>query len=285
MIFKSKLSNYKNQVLVAQSQTKKTKEIKVKFYNNLILATFLASSQVYAINKFFETGKEGWFYYKEDHKKKKEEEKEKQKKSDQEFMKSIPLDNLDSMQAKEFNEAFTRAKEIAVMNPTKENVQIVQKMNKWQTEQSEKYAKVWIINMLENPNLEYPDIAKDKYGRSTQFHQKQKEIDEFFSKHKNDLGYVVFYNMQNEMAYKKQEIVFNFLKEKYGTTIEYVNTDEQPEMIKKFKLATTPESFFIYKNSKGEAIWMRVKSGLATQEEIIKNTMFLFENAIMEKDK
>ena len=30
---------------------------------------------------------------------------------------------------------------------------------------------------------------------------------------------------------------------------------------------------------------MRVKSGLATQEEIVKNTMFLFDNAIMEKDK
>jgi len=243
------------------------------------------SSQTYAANEFFETGKEGWFYYKEAQKKKKEEEKEKQKKSDDQFMKSISINNLTSMQAKEFSETFTKAKEIATMNPTKENVQIVQMMNKWQTDQSEKFARVWTINMLENPNLEYPDIAKDKYGRSAQFHQKEKEMDEFFAKHKDDIGYVVFYSMQNEMAYKRQEIVFNALKNKYGTTIEYVNTDEQPDMIKKFKLATTPESFFVYKNSKGEAIWMRVKSGLATQEEIAKNTMFLFENAIMEKDK
>ncbi|KIM05900.1 MAG: hypothetical protein KN64_01250 [Sulfurovum sp. AS07-7] len=255
------------------------------FYSNLILITLLASSQVYAANEFFETGKEGWFYYKEAQKKKKEEEKEKQKKSDQEFMKSISINSFSSMQAKEFSETFARAKEIAIMNPTKENVQVVQMMNKWQMDQSEKFARVWAINMLENPNLEYPDIAKDKYGRSAQFHQKEKEMDDFFSKHKNDLGYVVFYSMQNKMAYKRQEIVFNALNEKYGITIEYVNTDEQPEMIKKFKLVTTPESFFIYKNSKGEAIWMRVKSGLATQEEITKNTMFLFENAIMEKDK
>jgi conjugal transfer pilus assembly protein TraF len=257
----------------------------VKFYNNLIIAALLMSSQTYAANEFFETGKEGWFYYKEAQKKKKEEEKEKQKKSDDQFMKSISINNLTSMQAKEFSETFTKAKEIATMNPTKENVQIVQMMNKWQTDQSEKFARVWTINMLENPNLEYPDIAKDKYGRSAQFHQKEKEMDEFFAKHKDDIGYVVFYSMQNEMAYKRQEIVFNALKNKYGTTIEYVNTDEQPDMIKKFKLATTPESFFVYKNSKGEAIWMRVKSGLATQEEIAKITMFLFENAIMEKDK
>lgn len=257
----------------------------MKFYNNLIIAALLMSSQTYAANEFFETGKEGWFYYKEAQKKKKEEEKEKQKKSDDQFMKSISINNLTSMQAKEFSETFTKAKEIATMNPTKENVQIVQMMNKWQTDQSEKFARVWTINMLENPNLEYPDIAKDKYGRSAQFHQKEKEMDEFFAKHKDDIGYVVFYSMQNEMAYKRQEIVFNALKNKYGTTIEYVNTDEQPDMIKKFKLATTPESFFVYKNSKGEAIWMRVKSGLATQEEIAKNTMFLFENAIMEKDK
>ena len=251
----------------------------MKFYN-ILLASLIASSS-YATNDFFETGKEGWFYYKEEQKKKKDEKK----KSDQEFMKSIPLNNLDTMQAKEFSEAFTRAKEIAVMNPSKENVQIVQMMNKWQTDQSEKYAKVWTINTLENPNLEYPDIAKDKYGRSAQFHQKEKETDEFFTKHKDDLGFVVFYNMKDEMVYKRQEIVFNSLKEKYSTTVEYVNINEQPDMVQKFKLATTPESFFIYKNSKGEAIWMRVKSGLATQEEIVKNTMFLFDNAIMEKDK
>jgi len=251
---------------------------------NILLASLIASSS-YAANDFFKSGKEGWFYYKEEHKKKKEEEKQQQKKSDQEFMKSIPINNLDSMQAKEFSEAFSKAKEIAVMSPTKENVQIVQMMNKWQTDQSEKYAKVWTVNMLENPNLEYPDIAKDKYARSAQFHQKEKEIDDFFAKHKDDLGFVVFFAMKNKMAYKRQEIVFNSLQEKYKTTVEYVNTDVQPDMIKKFKLATTPESFFIYKNSKGEAIWMRVKSGLATQEEIVKNTMFLFENAIMEKDK
>jgi len=258
----------------------------VKFYNNLILAILLASSQVYAANEFFETGKEGWFYYKKiQKKKKKEEKKEKQKMSDQKFMKSISINSLSSMQSKEFRKAFARAKGIAVMNPTKENVRIVQMMNKWQTDQSEKFARVWAINMLENPNLEYPKIAKDKFSRSVQFHQKEKEIDDFFSKHKNDLGYVVFYSMRNEMAYKRQKIVFNALSKKYGTTVEYINTDEQPKMIKKFKLVTTPENFFIYKNSKGEAIWMRVKSGLATQEEIVKNTMFLFNNAIMEKDK
>lgn len=252
----------------------------VKFYNILLLSTLFSCA--YSANNFFETGKEGWFYYKENQEDKKGEEKSKK---DEEFMKSIPLGDLESMQAKEFSEAFTRAKEIAVMNPTKENVRIVQIMNKWQTSQSEKYAKVWTVNMLENPELEYPEIAKDKYGRSTQFHKKEKEIDEFFKKHKDDLGFVVFYSEKERMAYKRQEIVFNALKERYGITVEYFNTDKQKDLIQKFKLATTPESFFIYKNSQDEAIWMRVKSGLATQEEIVKNTIFLFENAIMEKDK
>ena len=257
----------------------------MKSYNNLILTILFVSSQLYATNEFFENGKEGWFYYKSDKKKKQLKNKKEDKKKDQEFMKSIPLNNLSSMQAKEFRETFSKAKEIATMNPTKQNVQIVQIMNKWQTDQSEKFARVWSINMLENPNLEYPDIAKDKYARSAQFHQKEKETIKFFKKHKENLGYVVFYSMQNEMSYKRQKIVFDALEKKYDTTVEYVNTDEQSDMIKKFKLATTPESFFIYKNSKAEAIWMRVKSGLATQEEIIKNTMFLYENAIMEKDK
>lgn len=256
----------------------------MKCYKYLLLVSLL-NSQILIANDFFNNGKDGWFYYKDDAKIKKEEKKEEQKKKDQDFMKSIPIRNLETMEAKEFTETFEKAKGIAVMNPTKENVQIVQMMNKWQTDQSEKYAKVWTINMLENPNLEYPDIAKDSYGRSVQFHQKEKETNDFFTKHKEDLGFVVFYNAQNEMAYKRQEIVFNSIKQKYGTTVEYINIDEQPDMVKRFNLISVPESFFIYKNSKSEAIWMRVKSGLATEEEIVKNTIFLFNNALMEKDK
>lgn len=255
-------------------------------YKKVILLMFagLCSLNGAGSNEFFQNGKEGWFYFKDDVIES-EKDKKDQNLTDQQFMKSIPLGDLSSLSAKEYQETFTKAKEIAVMNPTKENVQIVQMMNKFQTEQSEKYAKIWMVNSIENPDLEYPEIGKDKFSRSAQFHQKEKDTEAFFEKHKNDLGYVVFYNLSNEMAFKRQQIVFDSIVDKYGIAVEYFNTDENPELVKNYKLASSIENFFVYKNSKNEAIWMRVKSGLANQEEIIKNTVFLFDNAIMEKDK
>ena len=67
------------------------------------------------------------------------------------------LNSLDDLSVKEYTEIFERVKSIATMRPTKENVKIMQIMNKWQTEQSERFAKVWAINLLEDPNLEYGD--------------------------------------------------------------------------------------------------------------------------------
>jgi len=255
------------------------------FYRQYVYLLLCLNMTMFAgSNEFFEKGKEGWFYFKDDLIEKNTTTND-HNTSDQQFMKSIPLDNLSSLSAKEYSETFQRAKDVAVMKPTKENVQIVQILNKWQSDQSEKYAKIWMVNSMENPDLEYPEIGKDKFSRSTQFHQKEKETDAFFKTHQDDLGYVVFYSLSNELAFKRQQIVFDSLGDKYGITVEYVNIDEQPDVAKNFKLSTSLESFFVYKNSKDEAIWMRVKSGIATQEEIVKNTMFLFDNAIMEKDK
>ena len=67
-------------------------------------------------------------------------------------MRSVRLNSLDDLSVKEYTEIFERVKSIATMRPTKENVKIMQIMNKWQTEQSERFAKVWAINLLEDPN-------------------------------------------------------------------------------------------------------------------------------------
>ena len=64
-----------------------------------------------------------------------------------------------------------------------------------------------------------------------------------------------------------------------------MNVDERKDLVEKFKLTTSPENFFVYRNKDGEAVWHRVKAGLVNKDVIIKNTMFLFDNAIMEKDK
>ncbi|WP_187648684.1 conjugal transfer protein TraF [Nitrosophilus labii] len=253
----------------------------MKFFKYMVFCMIVVNT--FASNDFFSKGKEGWFYYKEEKIENKNDENKTV--SDEEFIKTIPYDRLDDMTADEFGELLEKTKKIAVMKPTKENVRAVMRLKKYMLDKAEKFTKVQYVLMLEEPELEYPEIGKDKFARSTQFLEKEKEKKEFFKKHKEDLAFVMFYKSENELAFKRQKIIYQMLERDYGVETEFVNLQERPELVSKFKIKTTPDNFFIYKNSRGEAIWMRIKAGLATKEELVKNTMFLFENAIKESDK
>lgn len=239
-------------------------------------------------NEFFSTSKRGWHYFEKDDVNESvnlEERKKEIDKQDEVFMSSIPLNSLEMLTAEEFTQAFEKARKIATMKPTKENVAILQKMNKWQLEQSEKFAMIWQVNLLENPNLEFPELASDKFGRNDALMERDKKIKQFFKDHKNDLAFVVFMSKFNENTNVKQKDVYDTIQREYGVTVEYIDVDKRKDLIATFKLETTPENFFIYKNSKGEAIWKRVRAGLSNKDDIINNTIFLFDNAILEEDK
>lgn len=261
-----------------------------RYFNmkKIILISLVAGVFVHA-SSFFEDSKRGWFYYEkyadsnisEDNQTK----IERRINADDMFISSIPLNNLDLLTAEEFTETFEKVRKIAIMNPTKTNVVTMQIMNKWQVDQSEKFAKVWALNLLENPNLEYPEIRDDKFGRSDMLKQKQERISNFYKEHKEDFSYVVFISDLNKETNEKQRGIYDSLKGEYDVNVEYINVDQRKDLISKFRLATTPENFFVYKNSKGEAIWQRVKAGLTNRDDIINNTLFLFDNAILEKDK
>lgn len=242
---------------------------------------------LYAQSNFFNDSRRGWHYYEAEPKQ--EEQKEAKKKErindDVIFMRSIPLDSLDKLSIKEYTETFERVKSIATMNPTKENVKIMQMMNKWQTEQSERFAKVWAINLLEDPNLEYPNIVDTKFAKISKIAQKDKETEEFFKSKKDRLAFIVFYGNLNQEAIDRQKEIYKHIERLYGIQAEFVDIDRKPHLKERFKLATSPENFFLYKNKNNEAIWHRIKAGLATQDEILNTTKFLFKNAIIEKDK
>ncbi len=248
-------------------------------------------------NDFYNTGNTGWFF--DDNNETNETNqtkvvkinpydlKELMKLSDDRFMNSIPLDNLDLYSAEDFNKVFKRAKGIAVMKPTRYNVYVVKKMQKFMTDQATKFAKVWYVETLQNPNeLGYPEIKASTFARTTKQIQKSRKIREFFKKHIKDLGFVIFYNPSDKMTNVRQKWIINLFKKNYGDyDFVWIDITKRPDLVKKFNIKTLPDMFFVYKNSKGEGIWARVKTGLATLNEIVNNTIFVYDNIIVPKDK
>ncbi|ECH3659539.1 conjugal transfer protein TraF [Campylobacter upsaliensis] len=247
-----------------------------------LLILILFCSLAFA-NTFFKNKKDGWFYYKENNITQQEENKTKQLKEDEEFLKNIPIDNLDSLSVKEYKETFERVKEIAVMKPTKGNVALLQKMNKFQLQQSEKFAKVWVINNLENPELEFPQINTTKFAKNQFTEEKEEKRKIFFKQREGKLSFIVFFTDENKL--ESQRLIMKLLNDKYGVKTHYINALENEALAKKLKLDSSIEIFFHYFNKNDEEIYMRVKQGYTTAEEIIDNTQFLFENALLEEDK
>jgi len=247
-------------------------------------------------NDFYKTSKKSWFFgYKETN----ETNKTKPKKinpynikkmlklPDDEFMSSIPLNNLDLYTAEGFRQVFNRAKGIAVMKPTQRNVYVLKKMQKFMTDQAEKFTKVWYVQTLQNPNeLGYPEINPSSFARTTAYYKKEAKIKEFFKKHKDDIGFVVFYDPKDEMSNTRQKWVYEgFKKEFPDYDVVWVDVTKRPDLVKKFNIKVLPDNFYVYKNKKKEAIWIRVKAGLVSETELKDNTIFTFENIILKKDK
>ena len=249
-------------------------------------------------NSFFQSGNTGWFFgeYNETN----ETNKTKlvkinpynlnkmMKLPDNKFMHSIPLNNLNLYSAGDFKKVFKRARGIAVMHPTRYNVYVVKKMQKFMTDQATKFAKVWYVETLENPNeLGYPGINAASFARTAAWYKQHKKYKEFFKKHRNDIGFVIFYNPDDKMATTRQHWVYNSFKQDYpyNYTIMWINIKKRPDLVKKFHIKTTPDNFYVYKNKKNQAIWVRIKAGLMSESELLSNTIFTFNNIIEKKDK
>jgi len=247
-------------------------------------------------NQFFNTAHRGWFFGEtnetnETNKTKPQkinpfDVKKMMKLPDKEFMASIPLDNLDLYSAQDFKKVFQRARGIAVMKPTRQNVYIVKRMQKFMTDQADKFARVWYLETIQNPELEYPGIQSSTFARTTQFYEKQKTQKAFFKKHSEDIGFVVFYNPADKMSNVRQRWIYNSFKKEYPNyDIVWIDVTKRPDLVKKFNIKTLPDNFYVYKNKKGEGIWVRIKAGLVSETELKDNVIFTFKNIISKKDK
>jgi len=261
----------------------------------LLFIPFLLLAEIN--NNFFTSGNTGWFFgdINETNETNKTRVtrinpynlKELMKLPDDKFMRSIPLNNLDLYSADDFSKVFKRAKGIAVMKPTRDNVYVIKKMQKFMTDQATKFAQVWYLETIEKPNeLEYPEIKSVTFARTTAYYKKKKETKEFFEKHKNDIGFVIFYKPEDKMSNIRQKWIYNnFLKEYPDYDVVWIDITKRPDLVKKFNIKELPDNFYVYRNKKGEAVWVRIKAGLMSESELKDNTIFTFKNIISKKDK
>ena len=92
---------------------------------------------------------------------------------------------------------------------------------------------------------------------------------------------------QHADVMKRTKEVYDFVKSKTG--LEYMIYDyyEVPELARELKIDenTLPDNLILYKGAHGKMIYKRLVNGYSSATQIIYNTKFMFENAILEEDK
>jgi|GEM_PF-2174882 len=273
-------------------------------------------------NNFYNENKEGYFYYKDElieeekDKNKKiikndisitvseyskneemmkmsfedDKERELRKKREDNFMVNIPFHKLDEMSTEEIKRLLDITRNISTGRPNKEFVKKYAAVQKFWVDKSENFAKSWSVANLENPDeLLYNDIGWTSRDRVNLKKKKVKEDKKFFEKIKSRAGYIVIIEDKSDTGLM-QDTKLLYEKVKNETGLDYLIYDyyEVSEKLKrqlKIKLETLPENILLYVNNKNKKIYKRVVQGFSASTKIVNNTKFIFENAILEKDK
>ena len=258
----------------------------VKFTVSAICLTF---SLAYAstTNDFFNTEKEGYFYYKDNIKKEKKEkkikkkkktpsvikttkemttkemmevpfetkeEREKRLKKEAEYMNSIPWADLDKLSVDEYKRMLDTTRNIAVGTPKKEYVKTYMALQKFWVDKSERFSKVWRIVNIENPNSIMFEGNYDTAGVGLRDARKKARRDtvDFFDKKKDRLGIIVVIDdKRDEKVYKKIEWLYKKTKRLYKVNYEIWDSYEASEILRKLKIKTSqlPAHILLYQGA------------------------------------
>jgi len=269
-------------------------------------ALLCAIPTLFAGNTFFENNKEGYFYYKDPILEEKKENKKRNEsqqniisttdynstmtKMKKEYMNNIPWSDLDNLSADEYRRMLDTTREISVATPSKQYVKTYAALQKFWVDKSEKFAKVWQVANLENPDeLLYSDnIETSTSGRKIRNKKQKKEKKEFFKKLKGRLGLIAIVDGDgNSENFRSVESVLGFVKKETELDYKIVDFYSVPVLVRKLKLDTKglPDIFMLYIGSNNKEIYKRVSRGYSTADQIVDSTKFVFENGIIEKDK
>ncbi len=287
----------------------------------ILLLLFFATHAL-ALNSFFSAERDGYFYYKDPITKKSKakrnkkkqnaqtvisqknyestktkmeipfetkEERSERKKQEADYMANIPWQDLDKLSADEYRRLLDTTREIAVATPKKEYVKAYAALQKFWVDKSEKFAKVWKIATLENPEeLIYPDVEFGAGARKIRYRESQNKEKQFFSKLKSRLGLIVIIEDKNDKAnYNRFKIMYDYIHKETG--LEYIIYDyyDVPTLVRKLKIKRNmlPENYLLYRGNKNKIIYKRVANGYSSAQKIIENTKFVFKNGILEDNK
>lgn len=250
-----------------------------------IAAALLLITSLSAKNYFHEEKKQTWFYgvneaedeeKKDDQQKPKEQTVKDRRAEEQKFMRSIPFGKLDQLTAKEYREMLDKTKEIATMHPSEENVATYMRLQKFATDQADKFTTMWKKASIQDPSLSY-GISTSKVARDQNLKSKTEDIQKFMAENQKFTTFVMFYDESHISDAQAQVNIYRTLESSYGAKIATISIQKNPDYAKTLELQVYPEHWVYYDDGKTSS-WQRIGTGIQTLDVLVNNYYFLKNN-------
>lgn len=226
---------------------------------------------------FWDDRYKGWFFYEPMDK---EDEDEKKKITKQ--YNFINWTEFKKLSAKDMRNLINELKELAIANPSENNVQTYMVAQKIATNKAVNFMKTWQDILKEHPSLDetvkQPGSQYASYQLKAQESKIQEEIIKKLSQD-DTVGILLMHSDENYYSNIQKPIFRNFIESTKWKTYSFVNVDEYPDIITKYGVETLPEVWLTTKDGKS----VRVSAGLRTQDVIESGIIQAWEKIIGKK--
>ena len=228
---------------------------------------------------YFDMHEKGWHWYQAEPEVSKKTEKKDEK--GENLVQTYPQNPIEELKA--YQKRLEEAKAMAVMHPSKENVEKYQYLQYEALERANKFSNVWMENVYTNPELNYALIVPtSQKARHVYLHEKEKEKIEKITELSKEYGLFYFFKKGCEYCKEFGPIVKRF-SEKYNWEVLAISEfGEENELFERnvrdngladrWGVSTYPSVFAVNPNT-GDVI--PIANGMISIEEMEERIMLI----------
>lgn len=247
---------------------------------SLLLAGLVFADEC-KVENFFKDRERGFFWKrvcleKEEEKKDKKEKKEK-KEEKKELVVRIPWNELDKMKPSEIRKIAEEAREIAIANPTYENVREYYRFQVWMLKKASKFQEMAYLVAMTDPYVaSYAGmIPNDFLGRTAYLSSEwQKKYNKVVA-YRDRAGLLVA--VKKGCPYCevfKQVLEMHFIPQT-GWAVKFVDVDENPNFARNLQIFGVPDTFLVVKGDK--PFILRIATGPLSYEALVERVYWGLE--------
>ena len=216
---------------------------------------------------FYREKAEGWFWKNICIKEEEEEEEEIPERVE------VPWDRIDRLPPSKIREIYNRALDVAIMNPSYENVLEVKKLEDYMVKKARKFAEVAFAVSISDPHLSEVNlrIPTGVSARAVALAEEKRRKKEKLAFYRDRAGLIVAVTKTCPYCREMKRIIETYFIPYSGWEVLYVDVDENREFARRMSVYSVPDVFIAIRGE--EPFVLRIATGLVTGEELVDRVL------------